>query len=70
MALNTPFDDAIGDAIGNSGKSGDKAKYDEYSGIAPGDSDSGGVLGKVLTSVSVPTSGGEVQNYNYGNEEI
>lgn len=57
-ALKTPFDDYVGDAIPNNGKSGDKAKYDTYAGIAPGDSDTGGVTGKILTEVTVPTSDG------------
>lgn len=60
--LRTPFDDYVGDPISNMGKSGDKAKYDTFAGIAPGDSDSGGVTGKILTEVTVPTSGGNLED--------
>lgn len=51
--IKTPFDDYVADAIPNNGKSADGAVYDEYSGIAPGDSGESGVTGPILTSYKI-----------------
>lgn len=57
--IDTPFDDYVGNAIPNNGKKGDGALYDEYSGIAPGDSGDSGVLGGNLTGYTIQGTDGD-----------
>jgi len=56
--LDTTFDDAVMDTPSPS-KAVAKTNYDEYAYIGP-QADSGGVLGKIVTSYDVPTSGGSM----------
>ena len=48
--IDTQFKDAVVPTAGNKASG---ANYDEYAGTASGDSDSGGVLGKILTSYTI-----------------
>ena len=61
--IKTVFEDYAGDAIPNNGKKGANAIYDEYKGIAPGDSATPTALGLPLTCVDIPTSGGDTEIY-------
>lgn len=48
-----PFEDYVGAPISNNGKSGDKATYDDWSGVAPGDGATSTEMGDLLTGVSI-----------------
>lgn len=57
--LTNPFDDAVMDPMSSPSKTVAKANYDDYAYVGP-QADSGGVLGKIVTSYDVPTSGGSM----------
>lgn len=51
--VDTVFDDYVGSPIPNKGKSVAGNNYDQFSGTGKGDSDSGGYLGEILTSMTI-----------------